>query len=65
MLRRTDILYVYRNNTLLFMAKYSRDGLPYLCLAAATESALPAVDGAADLKLLLVITLPEVQVPQL
>ena len=47
------------------MAKYSRDGLPYLCLAAATESALPAVDGAADLKLLLVITLPEVQVPQL
>ena len=30
------------------MTKYSRDGLPYLCLAADTESAPPAVDGAAD-----------------
>ena len=41
-----DFLYVYQENKLLFKAKYNRDGLPYLCLA--TESALPAVDSAAD-----------------
>ena len=57
-----DFLYVYREDMLVFMAKY-RDSFPYLYLAADTEIALLVVGGAADpqlVKLQLVIVKPEV-----